>query len=147
MENKHSEKSGDVSFKVAIGAIIFATAIANMFMSKRMQSFKNLRYPFHSWSATKASHTAQNPKVPPPNSGAPGVRVSVISESNIKVLTALNLPSKSLPSVLELKAAYRLFALKNHPDVSLSDTNKMFREITLQYKELLQHLENAEDKL
>jgi hypothetical protein len=63
-------------------------------------------------------------------------------------LTSLGMPMKQ-PSIQEIKEAYRIVALKYHPDrIPLNDpsTNRKFSELkfgqlTTAYKELLQHVE------
>jgi hypothetical protein len=61
-------------------------------------------------------------------------------------LGSLGMPMKQ-PSIQEIKEAYRIAALKYHPDrIPLKDPNRKFSEIkfgqvTTAYKELLQHVE------
>jgi hypothetical protein len=64
-------------------------------------------------------------------------------------LTSLGMPMKQ-PSIQEIKEAYRIVALKYHPDrIPLNDpsTNRKsselkFGQMTTAYKELLQHVES-----
>ena len=158
-----------------IAAIVVATALGNMFnIPKRMQALSRLKFYGESDSVKSTFDFGLFKKKPPkanPQPGSETPKENPVASPHIpfsphgytfhgvllqqvpypigSLLKNLEIPPTDpyAPSSTILKSAYRKFALKTHPDTAPGTVNgAIFRDVTLDYKRVLQAIEDIEHK-
>lgn len=155
--------------KYAIAAIAIGTCIGNMFVSRRVKSFLNMKNPSRtvkqqshkSSQSTEGSSSNRYTYNSSRTSEHPGgerswqdsFKTQKYNRESYDIpsylqpsLKVLNLSSKTLPTKKEVKDAYRLIALEFHPDRmddKSKSNDKIFREATDAYRELLTYIEKV----
>jgi hypothetical protein len=155
------EPSDNEMLKYAIAAIAVGTCIGNMFVSRRVKSFLNMKNPTRSSqqqqyrgtahpsseqgtsSSSSSSHGGEKAWQTTARRARDARNPNEIPHHLHSSLITLNLSTQNMPTKKEVKDAYRLVALKVHPDrkEDKDKSDDKFKEATDAYKDVLAYLD------